>query len=140
MPTTGPQPGHAIGLYISDTLIAYGTSDSFNLERDMRELAHKSQSPGSLAGGYAEKIGGTKRGSGSFEGYYTEDATRTTITSAWDADTTLTAVLTNQITGDTTIGFSMKVTSINFDFPEGEEATFSFEYQVTGTVTFGTVA
>ena len=143
MPSTGITNGTLIAIYkdISGTLtkIANATSNDFSITKDMIETTNKDSA------GAKEYIAGEYGYTMSVEGMFEEDASvgagiswKEIITDLL-AGTSVTIVMTSNVSGDLTLTGSAFFNELNLTAPQNDVATFTASIQGTGALTVGTI-
>jgi predicted secreted protein len=143
MASTGITNGTLIAIYkdISGTLtkIANATSNDFSITKDMIETTNKD------SGGAKEYIAGEYGYTMSVEGMFEEDASVGTGIS-WKeiitdllAGTSVTIVMTSNVSGDLKLSGSAFFNELNLTAPQNDVATFTASIQGTGALTVGTI-
>jgi predicted secreted protein len=143
MPSTGITSGTLIAIYkdISGTLtkIANATSNDFSITKDMIETTNKDSA------GAKEYIAGEYGYTMSVEGMFEEDASvgagiswKEIITDLL-AGTSVTIVMTSNVSGDLKLSGSAFFNELNLTAPQNDVATFTASIQGTGALTVGTI-
>jgi predicted secreted protein len=143
MATTGITNGTLIAIYkdISGTLtkIANATSNDFSITKDMIETTNKDSA------GAKEYIAGEYGYTMSVEGMFEEDASvgagiswKEIITDLL-AGTSVTIVMTSNVSGDLKLSGSAFFNELNLTAPQNDVATFTASIQGTGALTVGTI-
>ena len=143
MATTGITNGTLIAIYkdISGTLtkIANATSNDFTITKDMIETTNKDSA------GAKEYIAGEYGYTMSVEGMFEEDGSVGALIS-WKeiitdllAGTSVTIVMTSNVTGDLKLSGSAFFNDLNLTAPQNDVATFTASIQGTGALTVGTI-
>ena len=143
MASTGITNGTLIPIYkdISGTLtkIANATSNDFSITKDMIETTNKDSA------GAKEYIAGEYGYTMSVEGMFEEDASvgagiswKEIITDLL-AGTSVTIVMTSNVSGDLTLTGSAFFNELNLTAPQNDVATFTASIQGTGALTVGTI-
>jgi predicted secreted protein len=143
MPSTGITNGTLIAIYkdISGTLtkIANATSNDFSITKDMIETTNKDSA------GAKEYIAGEYGYTMSVEGMFEED-TSVGAGISWKeiitdllAGTSVTIVMTSNVSGDLTLTGSAFFNELNLTAPQNDVATFTASIQGTGALTVGTI-
>jgi predicted secreted protein len=143
MPSTGITNGTLIAIYkdISGTLtkIANATSNDFSITKDMIETTNKDSA------GAKEYIAGEYGYTMSVEGMFEEDASvgagiswKEIITDLL-AGTSVTIVMTSNVSGDLKLSGSAFFNDLNLTAPQNDVATFTASIQGTGALTVGTI-
>jgi predicted secreted protein len=138
MATTNPTYGTSLPLKLGATSttaqIVNLKSNSISLSTDTRETTTKD------SGSYKEYLATRNDGQISFEGLYTTTAGATGIEDiiGWkEAGTMIYWEIGTGTTGHPKWTGQGIVTSLDFDMPDGDNATFSGSIQTSGTITIG---
>lgn len=128
--------GTLIGVYAGGTLIAHATEGSISLNLDTRDATTKDSS------GTRDLLEGVKSGTVSVSALYADDATYGVdeLMSAWSGRSTLTIKFSTEVTGDSYWEASAYVTSLEVSAGMEDNATYSATFELTGAITYGTVA
>ena len=143
MASTGITNGTLIAIYkdVAGTLtkIANATSNDFSITKDMIETTNKD------SGGAKEYIAGEYGYTMSVEGMFEEDASvgagiswKEIITDLL-AGTSVTIVMTSNVSGDLKLSGSAFFNELNLTAPQNDVATFTASIQGTGALTVGTI-
>ena len=143
MASTGITNGTLIAIYkdISGTLtkIANATSNDFSITKDMIETTNKDSA------GAKEYIAGEYGYTMSVEGMFEED-TSVGAGISWEeiitdllAGTSVTIVMTSNVSGDLKLSGSAFFNELNLTAPQNDVATFTASIQGTGALTVGTI-
>ena len=143
MASTGITNGTLIAIYkdVAGTLtkIANATSNDFSITKDMIETTNKDSA------GAKEYIAGEYGYTMSVEGMFEEDASVGALIS-WKeiltdliAGTSVTIVMTSNVTGDIKLSGSAFFSDLNLTAPRNDVATFTASIQGTGALTVGTI-
>ena len=143
MATSGPVNGTLISIYkdVAGTLtkIANATSNDFSITKDMIETTNKDSA------GAKEYIAGEYGYTMSVEGMFEED-TSVGAGISWKeiitdllAGTSVTIVMTSNVSGDLTLTGSAFFNELNLTAPQNDVATFTASIQGTGALTVGTI-
>ena len=144
MATTGITNGTLIAIYkdISGTLtkIAKATSNDFTITKDMIETTNKD------SGGAKEYIAGEYGYTMSVEGMFEEDGSVGALIS-WKeiitdllAGTSVTIVMTSNVTGDLKLSGSAFFNDLKLTAPQNAVSTFTASIQGSGALTVSTIA
>ena len=144
MATTGITNGTLIAIYkdISGTLtkIANATSNDFTITKDMIETTNKD------SGGAKEYIAGEYGYTMSVEGMFEEDGSVGALIS-WKeiitdllAGTSVTIVMTSNVTGDLKLSGSAFFNDLKLTAPQNAVSTFTASIQGSGALTVSTIA
>ena len=142
MASTGITNGTLIAIYkdVSGTLtkIANATSNDFTITKDMIETTNKDSA------GAKEFIAGEYGYTMSVEGMFEEDASVGALLS-WKeimtdlmAGTTVTVVMTSNVSGDLKLSGSALFSDLKLTAPHNAVSTFTASIQGTGALTVGT--
>lgn len=136
MATAGIMNGTLIGVYAGGTLIAHATEGSISLNLDTRDATTKDSS------GTRDLLEGVKSGTVSVSALYADDATYGVdeLMTAWSGRSTLTIKFSTEVTGDSYWEASAYVTSLEVSAGMEDNATYSATFELSGTITYGTVA
>ena len=136
MATAGIMNGTLIGVYAGGTLIAHATEGSISLNLDTRDATTKDSS------GTRDLLEGVKSGTISVSALYADDATYGVdeLMTAWSGRSTLTIKFSTEVTGDSYWEASAYVTSLEVSAGMEDNATYSATFELSGTITYGTVA
>ena len=128
--------GTLIGVYAGSTLIAHATEGSISLNLDTRDATTKDSS------GTRDLLEGVKSGTISVSALYADDATYGVdeLMAAWSGRSTLTVKFSTEVTGDSYWEASAYVTSLEVSAGMEDNATYSATFELTGAITYGTVA
>ena len=143
MASTGITNGTLIAIYkdVAGTLtkIANATSNDFSITKDMIETTNKDSA------GSKEYIAGEYGYTMSVEGMFEEDASvgagiswKEIITDLL-AGTSVTIVMTSNVSGDLKLSGSAFFNELNLTAPQNDVATFTASIQGTGALTVGTI-
>jgi predicted secreted protein len=143
MASTGITNGTLIAIYkdVAGTLtkIANATSNDFSITKDMIETTNKDSA------GAKEYIAGEYGYTMSVEGMFEEDASvgagiswKEIITDLL-AGTSVTIVMTSNVSGDLKLSGSAFFNELNLTAPQNDVATFTASIQGTGALTVGTI-
>ena len=143
MASTGITNGTLIAIYkdVSGTLtkIANATSNDFTITKDMIETTNKDSA------GAKEFIAGEYGYTMSVEGMFEEDASVGALLS-WKeimtdlmAGTTVTVVMTSNVSGDLKLSGSALFSDLKLTAPHNAVSTFTASIQGTGALTVGTI-
>jgi len=143
MASTGITNGTLIAIYkdVAGTLtkIANATSNDFTITKDMIETTNKDSA------GAKEFIAGEYGYTMSVEGMFEEDASVGALIS-WKeiltdllAGTSVTIVMTSNVSGDLKLSGSAFFNELNLTAPKNDVATFTASIQGTGALTVGTI-
>lgn len=143
MASTGITNGTLIAIYkdVAGTLtkIANATSNDFSITKDMIETTNKDSA------GAKEFIAGEYGYTMSVEGMFEEDASVGALIS-WKeiltdliAGTSVTIVMTSNVSGDIKLSGSAFFSDLNLTAPKNDVSTFTASIQGTGALTVGTI-
>lgn len=136
MATTGIMNGTLLGVYAGSTLIAHATEGSISLSMDTRDATTKG------SGGSRDLLEATKSGTISVSALYADDAAYgvSDLMTAWSGRTTLTVKFSTEVSGDSFWSADAYVTSIEVNAGMEDNVTYSATFELTGTITYTTVA
>jgi len=136
MASTGILNGTLLGVYSGSTLIAHATEGSISLSMDTRDATTKSSS------GTRDLLEATKSGTISVSALYANDAAYGVddLMTAWSGRSTLSVKFSTEVTGDNYWSADAYVTSLEVNAGMEDNATYSATFELTGTITYGTVA
>ena len=143
MASTGITNGTLIAIYkdVAGTLtkIANASSNDFSITKDMIETTNKDSA------GAKEYIAGEYGYTMSIEGMFEEDASVGALIS-WKeiltdliAGTSVTIVMTSNVSGDIKLSGSAFFSDLNLTAPKNDVTTFTASIQGTGALTVGTI-
>ena len=143
MASTGITNGTLIAIYkdVAGTLtkIANASSNDFSITKDMIETTNKDSA------GAKEYIAGEYGYTMSVEGMFEEDAS-VGASISWKeiltdliAGTSVTIVMTSNVTGDIKLSGAAFFSDLNLTAPRNDVATFTASIQGTGALTVGTI-
>lgn len=143
MASTGIINGTLIAIYkdVAGTLtkIANATSNDFSITKDMIETTNKDSA------GAKEYIAGEYGYTMSIEGMFEEDGSVGALIS-WKeiltdliAGTSVTIVMTSNVTGDIKLSGAAFFSDLNLTAPKNDVTTFTASIQGTGALTVGTI-
>lgn len=123
--------------------VIHPTNCTMSLSMETRETISKDNT-----GSWADAAAGTKSGTISFEGLYSQDDTISAdarvdsggVFALFSAGTAVTWELTTGVTGDEKYSGTGLLTSFEAGFPVEENATYSGTITITGEVTKATIA
>ena len=122
----------------TQTAIACATEASISFEKEMRETTCKE------SGDYRTYLPSFTTATGSFSGLFAYDATNYSAEDIYtdlNAGTSITVRFSTEVNGDTYWSASAYVTSLSISSGQnGDNVTYSGAFQLTGTITKGTVA
>jgi TP901-1 family phage major tail protein len=136
MATAGIMNGTLLGVYVGSTLVAHATEGSISLSMDTREVTTKDSA------GMRELLEGTKSGSISVSALYAEDAAYGVedLMTAWANRTALTVKFSTEVSGDHYWSANAYLTSLEVSASTEDNASYSASFELTGAVTYTTVA
>lgn len=136
MATTGIMNGTLLGVYSGSTLIAHATEGSISLSLDTRDATTKDSS------GTRDLLEGTKSGTISVSALYAEDAAYGVddLMTAWSGRSTLTVKFSTEVSGDHFWSADAYVTSVEVNAGMEDNVTYSATFELTGTITYSSVA
>ena len=128
--------GTLLGVYVGSTLVAHATEGSISLSMDTREVTTKDSN------GMRELLEGTKSGSISVSALYAEDAAYGVeeLMTAWANRTALTVKFSTEVSGDHYWSANAYLTSLEVSASTEDNASYSASFELTGAVTYSTVA
>jgi hypothetical protein len=136
MATTGIMNGSLLRLYVDGVAVAYSTSDTLDLTRAMRELAHKDNtsawvevSPGQKSATFSTELMFADIGDASANTKFN------TLFSSWDSGTSIVCTYTSDVTGDSIFTFNAFIESLSLSAANQESVTASCSLRVNGAVT-----
>jgi predicted secreted protein len=150
MATTGIINGTNLRIYLNTgsglTAVAYATSCSLDMSRDLRESVTKDSTGGGQTGWRTIRPG-QKSGSLSAEGLlaFSADSNTnlkpmTSLFSAFSAGTSITWRFTTDTSGNDFLSGSCYITGLSLNAGAEEDSTYSFNAEVDGTIYSGTQA
>lgn len=136
MATTGIMNGTLLGVYVGSTLVAHATEGSISLSMDTRDATTKDSS------GYRDLLEGTRSGSISVSALYADDSTYgvNALMTAFSNRATLTVKFSTEVSGDDYWSATCYLTSLEVSAATEDNATYSASFEISGAVTFSTVA
>ena len=136
MATTGIMNGTLLGVYVGSTLIAHATEGSISLSMDTRDATSKDSS------GTRDLLEATKSGTISVSALYAEDATYGVddLMTSWAARTALTVKFSTEVSGDHYWSASAYITSLEVSAGMEDNVSYSATFELTGAITYSTVA
>lgn len=137
MASTGIIQGRLMKVNIGGVVLDDQLDTNISVSADMDEITTKLST-----GQWKEFLPSFKGATASASGYVSFDATEgiSEAFAAITAGTALTFLLSTGVTGDTTYSASAYLTTWNVDAPKDGIMGFSFDYQITGAITEGTVS
>lgn len=138
MPTTGVINGTLMRITLGGDKTIYPTECSMSLSVETRETISKDS-----VASWSTSEAGTKSGTISFAGFYSEDTTVSAearnsapdIYALFEAGAAVSWELTTGVTGDTKYSGSGIITSFESSWPVDENSTYSGTITITGAVT-----
>lgn len=136
MPTTGIINGSLLRLYVGDVAVAYSTSDTLDLTRAMREIAHKDNTSA-----WVEVAPGQKSATFSTEllfadvGDTSANVKFNTLFDSWNAGTSVVCTYTTDVVDDSIYTFSAYIESLSLNSSNQENVTASASLRINGAVT-----
>lgn len=135
MPTTGIMNGSLLRLYADGVAIAYSTSDTIDLTRAMRELAHKDNTsawvevaPGQKSASFSTEILFADRGD-------TSSNTKFDILYGYfNAGSLISCTYTSDVLGDSVITFNAYIESLSLNSANQENSSASITLKINGAV------
>lgn len=136
MATTGIMNGTLLGVYSGSTLIAHATEGSISLSMDTRDVTTKDSS------GTRELLEATKSGTISVSALYAEDATYGVddLMGAWSGRSQITVKFSTEVSGDHYWSATAYVTSLEVNSAMEDNVSYSATFELTGAITYSTVA
>lgn len=136
MATTGIMNGTLLGVYAGSNLIAHATEGSISLSMDTRDATTKGSS------GTRDLLEATKSGTISVSALYADDAAYgvSDLMTAWSARTTLEVKFSTEVSGDSYWSANAYITSLEVNAGMEDNVTYSATFELTGTITYTTVA
>lgn len=135
MATTGIVNGSLLRLYVGDVAVAYSTSDTLDLTRAMREIAHKDNTSA-----WVEVAPGQKSATFSTELLFADTGDTSanvkfnTLFSSWDAGTAVVCTYTTDVLDDSIYTFSAFIESLSLNSSNQENVTASASLRINGQV------
>jgi hypothetical protein len=136
MPTTGIVNGSLLRLYVGDVAVAYSTSDTLDLTRAMREIAHKDNTSA-----WVEVAPGQKSATFSTEllfadvGDTSANVKFNTLFDTWNSGGAITCTYTTDVVDDSIYTFSAYIESLSLNSSNQENVTASASLRINGEVT-----
>jgi hypothetical protein len=136
MPTTGIVNGSLLRLYVGDVAVAYSTSDTLDLTRAMREIAHKDNTSA-----WVEVAPGQKSATFSTEllfadvGDTSANVKFNTLFDTWNNGGAITCTYTTDVVDDSIYTFSAYIESLSLNSSNQENVTASASLRINGAVT-----
>lgn len=136
MATTGIVNGSLLRLYVNDVAVAYSTSDTLDLTRAMREIAHKDNTSA-----WVEVAPGQKSATFSTELLFADvgDASANTkfnsLFDSWNAGTEITCTYTTDVLDDSIYSFTAYIESLSLNSANQENVTASASLRINGAIT-----
>ena len=135
MATTGIVNGSLLRLYVGDVAVAYSTSDTLDLTRAMREIAHKDNTSA-----WVEVAPGQKSATFSTELLFADigDASANvkfnTLFTSWNAGTPVVCTYTTDVVDDSIYTFTAYIESLSLNSSNQENVTASASLRINGQV------
>lgn len=128
--------GTLLGVYAGSTLIAHATEGSISLSMDTRDATTKG------SGGSRDLLEATKSGTISVSALYADDAAFgvNDLMGAWTSRTTLAVKFSTEVSGDSYWSADAYITSLEVNAGMEDNVTYSATFELTGTITYTTVA
>lgn len=128
--------GTLLGVYAGNTLIAHATEGSISLSMDTRDATTKG------SGGSRDLLEATKSGTISVSALYADDAAYgvSDLMTAWSGRTTLVVKFSTEVSGDSFWSADAYITSLEVNAGMEDNVTYSATFELTGTITYSTVA
>lgn len=136
MATTGIVNGSLLRLYVNDVAVAYSTSDTLDLTRAMREIAHKDNTSA-----WVQVAPGQKSATFSTELLFADvgDASANTkfnsLFDSWNAGTQITCTYTTDVLDDSIYSFTAYIESLSLNSANQENVTASASLRINGAIT-----
>jgi hypothetical protein len=136
MPTTGIINGSLLRLYVGDVAVAYSTSDTLDLTRAMREIAHKDNTSA-----WVEVAPGQKSATFSTEllfadvGDTSANVKFNTLFDSWNNGGAIVCTYTTDVLGDSIYTFNAFIESLSLNSSNQENVTASASLRINGEVT-----
>lgn len=136
MATTGIVNGSLLRLYVGDVAVAYSTSDTLDLTRAMREIAHKDNTSA-----WVEVAPGQKSATFSTEllfadiGDTSANVKFNTLYNSWDTGTAIVCTYTTDVVDDSIYTFNAFIESLSLNSSNQENVTASASLRINGAVT-----
>lgn len=136
MATTGIVNGSLLRLYVGDVAVAYSTSDTLDLTRAMREIAHKDNTSA-----WVEVAPGQKSATFSTEllfadiGDTSANVKFNTLFDSWNAGTSVVCTYTTDVVDDSIYTFNAYIESLSLNSSNQENVTASASLRINGEVT-----
>lgn len=135
MATTGIVNGSLLRLYVGDVAVAYSTSDTLDLTRAMREIAHKDNTSA-----WVEVAPGQKSATFSTEllfadvGDTSANVKFNTLFDSWNAGTQIVCTYTTDVLDDSIYTFTAYIESLSLNSANQENVTASASLRINGAV------
>jgi hypothetical protein len=135
MPTTGIINGSLLRLYVGDVALAYSTSDTLDLTRAMREIAHKDNTSA-----WVEVAPGQKSATFSTELLFADVGDTSanikfdTLFNSWSNGTPVVCTYTTDVLGDSIYTFTAFIESLSLNSANQENVTASASLRINGEV------
>ena len=135
MATSGIVRGQLVKFQVATVTVDDQTESSLSLTTGVSEVTTKQSS-----GKFKEFLSDYTEGTGTVSGYYSADATEGVSQAFSDLTTgdAIAILFTTEATGDNTYGGSAILTQVDISHPLEGPSSYSFSYQLTGTITEGT--
>lgn len=136
MPTTGIINGKLLRIYVGGTAVAKATECQLSVTANTRGSSHKDSA------GWEERLTSTKSWTMTTNGLTAFNSTPNpkTYLDTLIAGTTVTVMLSTEVTGDTFFSGTALITKFDMNAPNEEDVTFSVDFTGSGALTVGTVA
>ena len=135
MASTGFRNGTDLVMSIEGTVVAYMTSNDFEVSMATRDVSNKGSQ------GWKESREGQKSWTASCEAKFAEDSSYgySDLFSLWNSRGMIDIVLTTQVSGDKAYSGSAYITSLSQTNPMEDSSTFSVSLEGTGALTESTL-
>ncbi len=131
--TTGVIKGREVKLFTGGVVIDDQLDLTLNIQRDIQEITTKQSS-----GLWKEYIYNFQGATGTLSGYFSMDATEGVSHAITDltGGTTVALKWTTDVVGDYEFTANALIREVSLNFPKDGPATFSFNFTVTGAVSY----
>ena len=136
MPTTGIVNGSLLRLYVGDVAVAYSTSDTLDLTRAMREIAHKDNTSA-----WVEVAPGQKSATFSTELLFADVSDTSAnvkfnaLFDSWNNGSAIVCTYTTDVLDDSIYTFTAYIESLSLNSANQENVTASASLRINGAVT-----
>jgi predicted secreted protein len=136
MPTSGIINGKLLRIFVGAVAVAKATECQLSVTANTRGSSHKD------SGGWEERLTSTKSWTMTTNGLLAFDSTPnpTGLLSTLIAGTTVTVMLSTEVTGDTFFTGTAVITKFDVSAANEEDSTFSVDFAGAGALTVDTVA